>query len=161
MQLDRFEFIYEDCSGVLHFDRYFEYIKKCRNKMPSVLWDFASDSARYTLGGESTLHDARLKSLCICNESTVGEEIFVSTDVAICLTLAGGGDLEIVYGDVSSVVYEKPMHHWLNKPIDLLAHEFAVVDGGYRHRIEFDRGAKFQVVFTDFTHKGHNPHIRP
>lgn len=43
-----------------NFSRYFDYIDTVASGMPASLRAFASDIDSYTLGGNKTLHDARI-----------------------------------------------------------------------------------------------------
>jgi len=50
--------IFMDNDGVTHFESYFEYLKSMKDKMPSHVYQFASDYNHYSLDSHSSLHDA-------------------------------------------------------------------------------------------------------
>lgn len=116
--------------------------------MPDTLYEFASDSKRYELRGEKTLHDSRISHLNIGYQ----KEKEFSCKVVLYLELADlGNKLQLEYSGVVAIQNSFVPDFWPNQPVDLLTHEFTLSDNGlFRHFIEFDRGVWCDIIFSSF-----------
>ncbi|WP_312238445.1 hypothetical protein [Stenotrophomonas sp.] len=136
-----------------NFSRYFDYIDTVASEMPASLHAFASDVDSYSLGGNKTLHDARILSLVVSKQY---EGRFSNGQTLIALSLIDQmfeGMTTLRYGGVSSFQLCEPALEG-NGHADLLLHEFSIVRPGvYRHHIILDHDGELQIEFTRFSHE--------
>lgn len=60
-------------------------------------------------------------------------------------------DIHLRYADVRDVAFHLKPDRWPDKPVDLLVHEFCVVEPGvFRHFLQFDRGVFIEIFFEGF-----------
>lgn len=148
-KLDR---IYHD-GQAWNFSRYFDYIDTVASEMPASLRAFASDIDSYTLGGNKTLHDARMLSLLVSKQYKAR---FSNGETLIALSLIDQmfeGTTTLRYGGVSSFQLCEPALED-NGHADLLLHEFSIVRPGvYRHHIILDHDGELQIEFARFSHE--------
>ncbi|MFA6095075.1 MAG: hypothetical protein WC757_04295 [Candidatus Paceibacterota bacterium] len=144
-----FKYIYENEIGITCFDKYFEYLDGIKTNMPKNIREFATDKARYTLSGDLTIHDSWLKAINF--EKTFAGEMMV-TDVRLGLLQATHKkELWLNYSGATGYSCSLLPNRWPFKPIDLLTHEFTMLDKGlFKHAVQFDRGVWFEVTFSNF-----------
>jgi hypothetical protein len=155
LSVKKFTYIYENEQGITCFERYFDYLNSIRVEMPTRLMAFATDSRRYVLNGEGTLHDAWLKSMSVVNEYPEG---MAPLSVVQLRLLLASHQTEIVldYSGVVAVSCSLEPDRWPNQPVDLLVHEFSKLEKGvFRHFIKFDRGVWVDLEFTGFDFRVH------
>jgi hypothetical protein len=148
--MEEFRYIYQDVNGVTHFDRYFEYVERIRDRLPPRLAAFATDTERYALQGDSTLHDAWITHFHLTKDYRNRE--LLSTSISLGLMLATGDrHVSLNYRGVRHIRSTLQPDRWPQQPVDLLVHEFSESEPGvYQHAVEFDRGVEFSVEFVDF-----------
>ncbi|MBP1152169.1 MULTISPECIES: hypothetical protein [Methylocaldum] len=143
--------IYENEQGITCFDQYFDYLNCIKAEMPARLVAFATDRRRYQINGESTLHDAWLKSMSVSKQYAEGAAVI--SVVQVCLLLATHRTEVILnYSGVVAVSCSFEPDRWPSQPVDLLVHEFSKVEKGmFRHFMQFDRSVWLEVKFTEFS----------
>lgn len=149
--MERLKFIYEDERGVTCFDRYFAYLSSIAEQLPAEVREFACDHGRYELNGPRTLHDSWLAEFRGVNDYS--DSAAVSRELRVVLLLPSHRrTVSMTYSRVHGFSASMTPTRWPTKPVDLLVHEFSVLeDGLVRHVVEFDSDSWYEVVFSEFS----------
>ena len=150
------KYIYQDISGVTHFDQYFEYLERIKNKLPKSLYEFAADQSRYTLTGPQTTHDSWLVFITVQEDAPTEENGL--RPIRIELRLLGPYHdryFDFSYQRISNYTFDLPKSS--NLPPysghgDLLFQEFRLSDDNKLcHELQFSSGRRFYVECDQIT----------
>ena len=98
--------------------------------MPEPLVSFATDISRYQLNGENTLHDSWLKDLHI--KKNYDQSIIKYSEVELCLLQASHRkEIKMTYHNVNSFNCSLKSERWIDRPVDLLLHEFSKINDNF------------------------------
>jgi hypothetical protein len=144
-------YIYENEHDMTCFDKYFEYLETIKALMPAELMQFAVDRRRYQLNGDHTLHDSWLKDFNVKKEYNPNNQ----STTSVQLQLLQAKHLAVIclnYGGVTEITCSLTPDRWVNRPVDLLVHEFIHLEGStFKHSIQFDRSVWLNVSFSSFS----------
>ncbi len=142
--------IYDDADGITRFNRYFGYLNSVKNELPEGLLAFATNEDHYALNSSVTLHDSWLRSLDVKKEySSAGDSRSVVT--LKLLHAMHESVISLVYSPAAELSCQLTPTHWPDRPVDLLIHEFSMVEPGkFRHFVQFDRGVWIEIFFHEF-----------
>lgn len=136
----------DEKTGVVSWDRYFEYLKGNKHAFPDPMYEYLSDWDHYSLDGEDSLHDAWIDSIRFLRS---GPEL---NSIEVALLGARHDRIHhLLYRGIHKFDYsgfdsEEAGAH------DLIVHEF-VVDGlAYTHEMRFGGSARLFVKFDEFRH---------
>lgn len=58
----------DPATGIVSWDRYFEYLREAKSKIPDALYGYVADWEHYSLNNPDSLHDAWLSSVQLAAE---------------------------------------------------------------------------------------------
>ncbi|CAA0092714.1 Uncharacterised protein [BD1-7 clade bacterium] len=154
------KYITENEDGFTSYTPYFEYIESIRNKLPSHVYEFASNTCHYDLRSPETLHDAWLDHITVA-EPASGERSQLRS-IQIETRLLGpfhDRSIFITYTDV--VAFEMNTPEEFSAPPfndvghgDLLCHEVRLeANGTLVHEMEFSRGSIIIIKCKNIEHR--------
>jgi hypothetical protein len=153
------EYIYGD-DRVINFGRYREYLLKIRDRIPDRVFRFASNEDHFNLASRSSLHDAWLEELTIC-ESGV-ERLDNARSVSIHARLLGAFHdrrihlkyLGVLKYSIAGVLANPVLGERRPWHGDLITHEVrAIADGQIVHEILFRAGGGLSIECEDLEHR--------
>lgn len=134
-------------TGVVSWDRYFEYLEGNKHAFPDRMYEYVSDWDHYSLNGDNSLHDAWVDSIRFFRSESRVESIEI-------MLLGARHDRlhQLVYRGVEKFDFSG-LNPSESGASDLIVHEFTVDGLMYTHEMQFGGSAKLVVTFNDFQHE--------
>ena len=145
-------------DGGIDYDRYTRYLGTVQGHMPEHVFAFASDSRHFDLDSPTSLHDAWLESLSIC-ESATGEGRSPRTTRIDIVLLGPQHDREILLRYENVARYRLSLENDGDRRFgppshgDLYTHEVRIEeDGMLVHELLFVDGGSMSITCRDLGH---------
>lgn len=145
------KYIVPDPNGGYDHTSYWQYLDSARTKMPTHIFEFASNTENHDLTSPNSLHDAWLESWSITELAAA--EFRRQRSIRIDARLLGSRwdrYIHLCYKNVGR--YE--LQNSQADHGDLLVHEMRVVrDDPFAHELLFAKGSTFLVEFSEFEYR--------
>lgn len=140
--------------GQIDYQRYRTYLESIKDRLPKHVFSFAANPHHFDLSSHSSLHDAWLEQLTVCEKAEgVRGEIRRLEIQILLLGPFHDRKIHLHYTGVKQYSCSMPPNNGGVMHGDLFTHEIRLSDAGQIvHELEFERGAVLTIECADIVH---------